>query len=255
MSSFYQLIGRLQNQQQVEGSELKSLLGRDIEGETQDIESARREYEIKVETAGREMQRRQKKRSKAGLFGTLLGMGLSFTPVGALGGALIGGLASGLGRKSVAPYSATIASSLPGGKFHSGARKDLSADLQSTNNFIQDAKEGQSLLDWTSAISDASNIYSFGKEVSGIKEGFREWAVGEPQLGEGVDPYEILTDKETGVKSFKHSIEDLAAGAVFEGGAKKGFKKKLGGKMRGNLLGDFETELMNERLKRQYLLR
>ena len=241
MSSFYQLVGRLQNKQQIESAEAKAMLGIDVTQESQDIEGARRDYSVAVESAEREMARRGRKRSGRGMLASALGMGLSFVPgIGPVAGALITGAASGLARQSVAPYTATIANTLPGGKFHSEARQDLSADIGSTNAFIADAAEGQSLLDWSNALSDAVTAYQFGKEVPSIKEGFREWATGEPTGGKLDASGNLLSDSVT-----------------FEGGKKgrKGrlFQGKLGERMRKTQLTGYKDKLLNEQLKRQLL--
>ena len=238
MSSFYTLVNRMKNEQQVEGAELKSLLGIDVTQESQNIQAAQRTYQEQVEEAERQMARNQRRRSRRGLAGTFLGAALSFTPLGAVGGALIGGLASGLGRGSVKPYSGTIMNTLPGGKFHSEARKDLSSSIDSTNSFISDAAAGQSLLNWTNALGDATTVYQFGQEVPNIKEGFRNWAVGKPTGGK-------LEDGEV-------------VGAEYEGGMsnkfrKRTFKGSFGDKMRGNQLKGYKEKLLNERLRQSLL--
>lgn len=246
MSSFYQLIGRLQNKQQIESAESKTMLGIDVTQESQDIEGARRDYSVAVEKAEREMARRARKRSGKGLLASAVGMGLSFIPgVGPVAGALMAGAASGLARQSVAPYTGTIANSLPGGKFHSEARQDLSADIGSTNAFIADAAEGQSLLDWTNALSDAVTAYQFGKEVPSIEEGFRDWAVGKPAGGK-LDEFGNVV-----------SMSELTDTKTFEGGMKgrKGrlFQGRLGERMRRGQMPGYKNKLLNEQLKRQLL--
>ena len=161
MASFAQLISRLEAEQALEKSLDRSMLGVDVEEEKIDLEEARSQYRDDVERAQLAMNRKARKRGRRGLLGSLIGAALSFTPLGAVGGALVGGLASSLGRSSVKPYSATISTSLPGGKFHAQARKDFSRDIASTNRFIEEAKQGQSLLDMTNAFSDALQIYGF----------------------------------------------------------------------------------------------
>ena len=137
MASFQQLMARLQGEQRLASGLSQSSLGMDVEQEGQDLEAARSDYFTDVEEAQRQMAKKQKKRGRKGMLGSLLGTAASFIPgVGAIGGALIGGLSSSLGRSSVSPYSGTISSSLPGGKFHSQARKDFSRDITSTNQFI-----------------------------------------------------------------------------------------------------------------------
>ena len=71
MSSFYQLVGRLQNKQQIKSAEAKAMLGIDVTQESQDIEGARRDYSVSVENAEREMARRARKRSKKAMVATL----------------------------------------------------------------------------------------------------------------------------------------------------------------------------------------
>jgi len=237
MSSFYTMVNRMKNEQQVQGAELKSLLGIDVTQESQTIKAAQRTYQEQVEAAEREMARNQRKRSKRGLFGTLLGTAISFA--NPIAGAVIGGLASGFGRESVKPYSGTIMNTLPGGKFHSEARKDLASSIDSTNAFISDATAGQSLLNWTSALGDATTIYQLGQEVPNIKEGFRDWAVGKPTGGK-LDAAGNVVDVE------------------YEGGMsnkfrKRTFKGKFGDRMRKNQLTGYKKELMNEQLRQALL--
>jgi len=178
MASFAQLIGRLKSEQRLQSNLNRSGLGMDVEEEKIDLEEARSQYRDDVESAQRAMARKERKRSKRGLLGTALGTALGFTGLGALGGALVGGLASSLGRSSVEPYSATISSNLPGGKFHAQARKDFSRDIASTNAFISDASDGQSLLNMTNALSDAYSIWgmhnAFGDDIKGFGENRKE---------------------------------------------------------------------------------
>tara|TARA_R100000234_G_C4967061_1_gene164439 strand:+ start:192 stop:929 length:738 start_codon:yes stop_codon:yes gene_type:complete len=242
MSSFYTMANRLSNEQKVEGAELKARLGIDITQELQNITAAQRTYQEQVEEAERQMAENERRRGRRGLFGTLLGAALSFTPLGAVGGAVIGGLASGLGRGSVSPYSGTIMNTLPGGKFHSESRKDLSSAIDATNSWISDAAEGQSLLNWTNALGDATTVYQFGKEVPSIKEGFRNWAVGKPTGGEIDASGNII------------NVDDLK----YEGGIsnkfrEKMFKGKFGERMRKNQLGKYKEKLLNERLRQSLL--
>ena len=171
MASFAQLIGRLKAEQKLQSDLNRSSLGMDVEEERVDLEEARSQYRDDVEEAQRQLARRQQKRTRAGAFGSLLGAGLSFVPgLGAVGGALIGGLASSLGRSRVKPYTETISSTLPGGKFYAQARKDFSRDIASTNEFISAAQEGQGLLNMTNALNDALMVYNFqdtyGEDVS-----------------------------------------------------------------------------------------
>ena len=183
MASFAQLISRLEAEQALEKSLDRSMLGVDVEEERIDLEEARSQYRDDVEKAQLAMNRKARKRGRRGLLGSVLGTALSFVPgIGAVGGALIGGLASSLGRSSVEPYSATISSSLPGGKFHAQARKDFSRDIASTNRFIEDAKQGQSLLDMTNAFNDALQIYGF-QDTYG--EDIRQFA-GSTRIGERI---------------------------------------------------------------------
>jgi len=160
MASFAQLIGRLQAEQKLQSNINRSSLGIDVEEEKIDLEEARSDYRDQVEEAQRKMAKNARKRSRRGLLGSVLGAALSF-PLGAVGGALVGGLASSLSRSRVKPYTQAISSNLPGGKFHAQARKDFSRDIASTNKFISDAAEGQSLLNMTNALNDAYNVYGF----------------------------------------------------------------------------------------------
>jgi hypothetical protein len=239
-ASFYTTVNRLQQQQNVEGAELKARLGIDVTQEAQNIDAAQRSYQEQTDRASLEMARNERKRSKWGLGGTLIGFASSFAnPIGAIGGALIGGLVSGLGRSSVKPYSGTIANTLPGGDFHNEARMDLSSSVDATNSFISDAVQGQNLLNWTNALSDAVTTYQLGKEVPSMKEGFRDWAVGKPTGGE------------------LDSEGNLIGTPTYEGGrSKEGsglFQGKFGEKMRKNQLPKYKEKLMNEKLKRMLL--
>ena len=176
--SFNQLISGLQGRQRFQSGQTNTGAGMAIEGERRDLLSAQSDYFTDVEETNREITQKAQRRGRWGAFGTLLGSAVSFTPLGALGGALIGGLASSLGRNSVKPYSGTISSSLPGGKFYSQARKDFSRDIASTNQFISDANEGQGLLNMTNALNDALNVYGiqdkFGDDVRGLFAGGKE---------------------------------------------------------------------------------
>jgi GH24 family phage-related lysozyme (muramidase) len=167
MASFYSMLSRLQGEQKLQGDLNKSLLGIDVAQESQDINEARSQYRTDVEEAEREMARRARKRSKWGTLATIGSAALDFAlpGVGKWASAAIAGVSSGLARDSVKPYSDTISTQLPGGKFHEQARLDLSADIQSTNDFISDAKEGQGLLNWTSALSDAYTTYQIGGAI------------------------------------------------------------------------------------------
>ena len=255
MSSFYQLVGRLQNKQQIKSAEAKAMLGIDVTQESQDIEGARRDYSVSVENAEREMARRARKRSKKAMFATLGTMiGSAVLGIGPVGSALIAGAASGLARKSVAPYSATISSTLPGGKFHSEARQDLGADINSTNAFITDAAEGQSLLNWSNALSDSATAYQFGKEVPSIKEGFREWAIGKPTGGTFLDA-DAHVEPLSSINKVDFPDNVTWEGGVGERFGRKGrlFQGKLGERMRKTQLAGYKDKLLNEQLKRQLL--
>jgi|TARA_R110002012_G_scaffold176911_1_gene341792 hypothetical protein len=178
MASFAQLIGRLQAEQKLQSNINRSSLGIDVEEEKIDLEEARSDYRDQVEEAQRKMAKNARSRSRRGLLGSVLGAALSFTPLGAVGGALVGGLASSLSRSRVKPYSQAISSNLPGGKFHAQARKDFSRDIESTNQFISDAAEGQNLLNMTNALNDAYNIYGFqnayGEDIRGFFQDRKE---------------------------------------------------------------------------------
>lgn len=170
MASFSQLMAQLEARQRLSSNLSSSSLGMDVEEEAQDLEAARSDYYEDVEESRRKMDSKSRKRGFLGALGTGLGFASSFLPaINPFAASLIGGLASSLGRASVSPYSGTISSSLPGGKFHSQARKDFSADIASTNQFISDANEGQSLLNMTNALNDAINVYglteSFGEDA------------------------------------------------------------------------------------------
>ena len=171
MASFYSLLSRLEGEQKLQGDLNKSLLGIDVAQESQDINEARSQYRTDVEEAEREMARRARKRSKWGMLATLGSAALDFAlpGVGRVAAAAIAGVSSGLARDSVKPYSDTILTQLPGGKFHEQARLDFAADRQSTNDFISDAKEGQGLLNWTNALSDAYTTYQIGGTIEDFR--------------------------------------------------------------------------------------
>ena len=169
MASFSQLIGRLRAEQDFMNKSNMLNLGMEVQEERQDVAEARSKYQSDVQAAQREMQRRANKRSSRGLFGTLLGAGLSLMGVPPSIGTAIGTGASLLGRSSVDPYRANISSSLPGGRFLQQSRRDLSRDIESTNLFIQDAADQQSLLNMTSALADAYTIYNMNRMFTNLK--------------------------------------------------------------------------------------
>ena len=172
MANFYSMLSRLQGEQKLQGDLNKSLLGIDVAQEGQDINEARSQYRTDVDAAELEMKKKADKRSKWSTLTTLGSAALNFVlpaPVSKVASAAIAGLASGLARDSVKPYSENISSQLPGGKFHEQARLDLSADITSTNNFIDAAKEGQGLLNWTSALSDAYTAYQIGGAIEDFR--------------------------------------------------------------------------------------
>ena len=223
--------------QVVQGAENQASLQMKVAQEGQDIDAWKRHYAEQVEDMSYGMQEAEEKRGKRGFWGTLLGIGASFTPIGALGGAIIGGLASGLLRNTVEPYTGTIVNTLPGGEFWAEARKDEASAISSTQRFIDTAADGQSLLNWTNAFSDAATVYQFGKEVPSMKEGFRDWAVGSPTGGK--------LDKSTG---------DLITDAIaYEGGKKGLFKGRLGKRMKETQLKGYKKELQNELLRKALL--
>jgi hypothetical protein len=184
MASFSQLIGRLKAEQDFLGKSNLLDLGIEVEGEKQDVEEARSQYMTDVQSAQREMQRRQQKRSKRGFFGQLLGAGLSLVGVPPGIGAAIGTGASLLGRSSVDPYRANISTSLEGGRFLAQSRKDLSRDIQETNLFIQDAADQQSLLNMTGALADAYSMYNMNRMFTGYQNMKPSTERGAPAPGE-----------------------------------------------------------------------
>ena len=163
MSTFYSMISRLENQGRLGYALDKAMLGMDIEEEKQEIEEARSLYELDVDRAERLMEEKSRARSGWGLAGTIIGGAASLInpALGPVASGLIGGVASALGRESVTPYTTQIQNRLPGGKFHMQARTDYNRDIMSTNEFIMDAAEGQTLLNLTSAFQDALNVGRF----------------------------------------------------------------------------------------------
>lgn len=163
MASFAELIGRLEGEQRLQKNLNFASLGMDVEEERQELEEGRSDYFDQVEKAELEMARRARKRAKKGLFGTLLGAVASFTPLGAVGGAIVGGIASKAMRDRVKPYGANITMNIDtsDNKFNQGAIRDFTKDIASSNAFIREAQKGQSLLNLTSAFQDAYNVYSF----------------------------------------------------------------------------------------------
>lgn len=206
MSSFAQLIGRLRAEQRLQGRLDLLDLGVDVEKEKQDVEMARAEYRRDVEKAQREMARRAEKRSRRGALGRFLGTAIGF--FNPIAGAIVGGVASGLGRSSVSPYMGTIRTSLPGGKFLKNQRANLAMDIESTNLFIGDAARSQKQATWYNAVGDAIGAYQMGSVLNDIRnkpkpeektEGKVEekdlGAYGNMRLGENTkDPYERLTE-------------------------------------------------------------
>ena len=217
MASFSQLIGRLRAEQKTRERLNLANLGVDVEEEKQEVEAARAQYRRDLAKAQAEMQRRAEKRARRGSFGRLLGTAASFIPgVGPIVGALIGGVASGLGRSSVSPYSGTISTSLQGGKFLRNQRNNLALDIDLSNIFIRDAVRSTNQAFALNVIGDALGTYqlatSLGAEKpkpptetetkgpeTGPKDGKVEekklGAYGNMRLGEKTkDPYERLTE-------------------------------------------------------------
>ena len=163
MASFAELIGRLEGEQRLQKNLNFASLGMDVEEERQELEEGRSDYFDQVEQAELEMARRARKRAKRGLFGTLLGAVASFTPLGRVGGAIVGGLASKAMRDTVKPYGANITMNIDtsDNKFNQGAIRDFTKDIASSNAFIREAQKGQSLLNSVSAFQDAYNVFSF----------------------------------------------------------------------------------------------
>ena len=236
MASFAQLIGRLKAQQKLQSDLGRSALGIDVETEGQQLREARSKYRDDVEAAQRAMAKKERKRSRRGLLGSLLGTGLSFVPgLGAVGGALIGGLASSLGRSSVKPYAGTISTSLPGGKFHNPARKEFSADIASTNRFLADAVEGQSLLNQTNALTDAYNIYgfqnAFGDDIRGFFGGDETESAKPRTLGQTYE-YQVGGKDGFTLTDYINDPFDRAKGGLY-GGTNKGFMRSYNTQRKG----------------------
>jgi|GEM_PF-5044986 len=235
MASFAQLIGRLKAQQKLQSDLGRSALGIDVETEGQQLREARSQYRDDVEAAQRAMAKKERKRSKRGLLGSLLGTAASFTPLGAVGGALIGGLASSLGRSSVKPYAGTISTSLPGGKFHNPARKEFSADIASTNRFLADAVEGQGLLNMTNALSDAYNIYgfqnAFGDDIRGFFGGDETESAKPRTLGQTYE-YQVGGKDGFTLTDYINDPFDRATGGLF-GGTTEGFMRAYNAQRKG----------------------
>ena len=195
-TNFYRMINRLDARGKLDFNLDSAELKTDITEEKQDVEEARSVYQDDVLEAELKGNEKNRKRGFAGLMGTTLGGALgAFGVVTPVYGALISGLASTLGRNSVAPYTGQIQNTLPGGKFHMQARRDLGRDINSTNEFIMDAAEGQGLLNLVSGIGDAVNTYrglnAFFGPKPGIDAGDTDLAFGDTLI-DGVD-FDSLT--------------------------------------------------------------
>ena len=178
MASFSRIAGRLAQKQRMEQRMGEYMLGRDVEGEKQDIREGRSQYASDVAAYERSAMRTQRKKKKRGLLGTLLGIGLNFVPgigpmasvagkpiltalakaaPGMIGGA-VGGYAAS--KQKMPSYQSNVY--VEPGKFQKQARTDLSRDISDTMQFISASNEGQSLLDWTDALNSGLLIQQFG---------------------------------------------------------------------------------------------
>jgi hypothetical protein len=157
MASFSQLIGRLRAEQRLQGRLDLLDLGVDVEEEKQEVETARAQYRRDLAKVQAEMQRRAEKRARRGSFGRLLGTAIGF--INPIAGAVVGGVASGLGRSSVSPYRGSISTSLPGGKFLRNQRNNLSLDIDLSNTFIRDAARSTKQAFALNVIGDALGAY------------------------------------------------------------------------------------------------
>jgi len=184
MASFSRISKRLANRQAMEQRMGEYMLGRDVEGERQDIREGRSQYASDVAEYERASMRARGRKGKRQLLGTLLGIGLNFIPgigpmaaiagAGASKGAILGSMlakaAPGMIGGALGGYSSSRVD-MPSyqsnvyvepGKFQKGARTDLSRDISDTMRFIESSNQGQGLLDWTSAINSGLLIQQFG---------------------------------------------------------------------------------------------
>jgi len=168
MATFAQLLARQRGKQALQTTLSRANLQSEAADERKNIEDARRDYEIEVEKAEREMKKRAKKRSRRRLAAQVLGTGVGLVTGQPLLGAAITGAGSAVGAGLVKEYDDFIEAEAGPGRFYSSARADFDADVASTNAFISDAAEGQNLLDLTNALTDAYTSFSmtksFGKE-------------------------------------------------------------------------------------------
>ena len=197
MASFSQLIGRLRAEQKTRERLNLADLGVDVEEEKQEVEAARAQYRRDLAKAQAEMQRRAEKRSRRGSFGRLLGTAIGF--INPIAGAVVGGIASGLGRSSVSPYSGTISTSLQGGRFLRNQRNNLALDIDLSNTFIRDAARSTKQAFALNVIGDALGAYQLSTALG----------AGQPK-----PPAETETGPETGPKDTKDGkVEEKKLGA------------------------------------------
>ena len=163
MATFSQLLNRFKAEQSLADRLSQADLGIAVTEEKQDIEKARAAYQLEVEKAEREMAKKSRKRGVGRLasqiIGTAVGLGTGNPMLGAkiaAGGTLATGLA-------VKPYDDYVESTLKEGRFFKQGRADFTADINATNNFISDAKEGQTLLDLTDALQAGFSAYTMGQ--------------------------------------------------------------------------------------------
>ena len=168
MATFAQLLARQRGQQALQTTLSRANLQSEAADERKNIEDARREYEIEVEKAEREMKKRAKKRSRRRLAAQVLGTGVGLVTGNPLLGASITGAGSAVGAGLVKEYDDFIEAEAGPGRFFSGARADFEADVNASNAFIQEAAKGQNLLDLTNALQDAYTSFTmtktFGKD-------------------------------------------------------------------------------------------
>ena len=190
MATFAQLLARQRGQQALQTTLSRANLQSEAADERKSLDDARRNYEIEVEKAEREMKKRAKKRSRRRLAAQVLGTGVGLVTGNPLLGAGITGAGSAVGAGLVKEYDDFIEAEAGPGRFYSSARADFDADVASTNAFISEASEGQNLLDLTNALQDAytsfTTIKTFGKDFDKFLKGRQKAALQGNTIGEKI---------------------------------------------------------------------
>tara|TARA_Y100000004_G_scaffold52959_2_gene58890 strand:- start:2025 stop:2675 length:651 start_codon:yes stop_codon:yes gene_type:complete len=191
MATFAQMLARFKASQSLAEKLDKASLGIAGAEEKQALADARRDYEIQVEEAQRQMKKDAKKRSIRSFLG-----GTALTALGVATGqpklltAAMGTVGSYAGAGSVPSYEQYIDTTVGRGLFYAGAKKDLRADIAATNQFIQDAGDSQNLANIINAVSFGTQAYMGYDTLLDLKSDFKDLMKGlggDAPLYDGID--------------------------------------------------------------------